>query len=158
MSKRRFHDERYNFSRWFRNKTLAHHTSNIKAAMPIYDKPMIYYLRSQHSCKRGFVTFSSSPHPKIKVNLSDYSVTVLSGELISNMLFNCPDGLAQAFIIGEEFIGDDKVAIRKLETIFSAAAMNLTIRFSLAPTLMVVLFLRVWSRWPRALWCGWVRW
>ena len=82
-----------------------------KQVMPIYDKPMIYYplyVLMQAGIKDILIITTKEDQPDFIKLLKDGSQFGIN---ISYVIQPSPDGLAQAFILGEEFIGDDACAM-----------------------------------------------
>lgn len=114
-----------------------------KQLLPVYDKPMIYYplstLMQAGICEIMIIT---TPHdaPLFQKLLGDGSR--LGCEFTYTIQEN-PEGLAQAFILAEEFIGDDSVALILGDNIFYGSSMSSVLQSSKHPSGGVVFAYRV---------------
>ena len=114
-----------------------------KQLMPVYDKPMIYYpLSTLMQAGIREILIITTPHdaPLFQKLLGDGSR--LGCEFTYTIQEN-PEGLAQAFILGEEFIGDDSVALILGDNIFYGSSMTQVLQASKNPSGGVVFAYRV---------------
>ncbi|MCI8454270.1 MAG: glucose-1-phosphate thymidylyltransferase RfbA [Lachnospiraceae bacterium] len=103
-----------------------------KQLLPIYDKPMIYYpLSVLMNAKIQDILIISTPEdtPRFEALLGDGSQF---GIRLSYAVQPSPDGLAQAFLIGERFIGGDSVAMILGDNIFHGQGLKKRLRAAAA--------------------------
>ncbi|MBT1681876.1 glucose-1-phosphate thymidylyltransferase RfbA [Curtobacterium flaccumfaciens pv. flaccumfaciens] len=99
-----------------------------KQLMPIYDKPMVYYPLStlmMAGIRQVLVITTPEYNDQFRALLGDGSAL---GMEIEYAVQPSPDGLAQAFVIGEEFIGDDSVALVLGDNIFHGTGLGTNLR------------------------------
>ena len=99
-----------------------------KQLLPVYDKPMIYYPLSilmLAGIKEILIITTPHDQPAFKRLLGDGKALGCTFEYV---IQEVPNGLAQAFVLGEDFIGDDSVALVLGDNIFYGSGMGSLLR------------------------------
>lgn len=114
-----------------------------KQLMPVYDKPMIYYpLSTLMSAGINEILIISTPQdlPNFEKLLGDGSELGCSFQYVAQ---HEPNGLAQAFVLGEEFIGNDNASLILGDNIFYGSGMRDLLKSSIEPDGGIVFAYRV---------------
>lgn len=104
-----------------------------KQMMPVYDKPMIYYPLSTlmlSGIREILIISTPNDLPKFEALLGDGSEIGCRFEYIAQLE---PNGLAQAFVLGADFIGDDSAALILGDNIFYGSGLNELLQASSEP-------------------------
>ena len=104
-----------------------------KQLMPVYDKPMIYYpLSTLMSAGIKDILLISTPEdlPNFQKLLKDGSEIGVNFSYVEQVV---PNGLAQAFVLGKEFVGNDPVSLILGDNIFYGAGMEENLRDNVNP-------------------------
>ncbi len=104
-----------------------------KQLMPVFDKPMIYYpLSTLLEAGISEILIISTPH-----DMSNFKKLLGDGSSLGcrfeYAIQEVPNGLAQAFVIGEDFIGGDSVALILGDNIFYGASMPKLLKENISP-------------------------
>ena len=116
-----------------------------KQMLPVYDKPMIYYPLSTlmlAGIKEILIISTPEDTPRFENLLGDGSQF---GVKLSYKVQPSPDGLAQAFLLGEEFIGDDACAMVLGDNIFYGNGFGKTLKAAVEVSHGLILVLWVVS-------------
>ena len=103
-------------------------TAVSKQLLPVYDKPMIYYpLSTLMLAGITDIMLITTPHDR-----NQFERLLGDGSQLGISLTYCeqdtPEGLAQAFVLGEDFIGDDRVALILGDNIFYGPSLGTRLR------------------------------